>query len=234
MMVTRLDASMVSELYVMREVLESTAAALAARHATDVEISLLRDIVERDLAFAEDPDKLAVNNRLFHETLHRCAHNRYLLKTLRSLHESMALLGRSTLAVPGAPEAHTKNIWRWWKRWKPAIRRRPSRSPGAISSRRTRCGCRCGSRNSPRVGSRYRFEVSIAFLKASKSPAAPPSAGLCFGMLARIVQRNTKVCSPVRAMPGRPRLLSCIPRPRLFSPFRPHVTSVAVFLWGAV
>jgi DNA-binding GntR family transcriptional regulator len=62
---------------------------------------LLRDIVERDLAFAEDPDKLAVNNRLFHETLHRCAHNRYLLKTLRSLHESMALLGRSTLAVPG-------------------------------------------------------------------------------------------------------------------------------------
>ena len=45
MMVTRLDASMVSELYVMREVLESTAAALAARHATDVEISLLRDNV---------------------------------------------------------------------------------------------------------------------------------------------------------------------------------------------
>lgn len=101
MMVTRLDASMVSELYVMREVLESTAAALAARHATDVEISLLRDIVERDLSFADDPDRLAMNNRLFHETLHRCAHNRYLLKTLRSLHESMALLGRSTLAVPG-------------------------------------------------------------------------------------------------------------------------------------
>ena len=40
MMVTRLDASMVSELYVMREVLEATAAALAARHAPDVEISL--------------------------------------------------------------------------------------------------------------------------------------------------------------------------------------------------
>ncbi|PZX34496.1 putative transcriptional regulator, HTH GntR [Cupriavidus phytorum] len=101
MMVTQLDASMVSELYVMREVLEGTAAALAARHATDVEISLLRDIVERDLAIANDPDRLALNNRLFHETLHRCAHNRYLLKTLRSLHESMALLGRTTLAVPG-------------------------------------------------------------------------------------------------------------------------------------
>ena len=101
MMVTQLDASMVSELYVMREVLEGTAAALAARHATDVEISLLRDIVERDLAMADDPDRLAANNRLFHETLHRCAHNRYLLKTLRSLHESMALLGRTTLAVPG-------------------------------------------------------------------------------------------------------------------------------------
>lgn len=101
MMVTQLDASMVSELYVMREVLEGTAAALAARHATDVEISLLRDIVERDLAILDDPERMAVNNRLFHETLHRCAHNRYLLKTLRSLHESMALLGRTTLAVPG-------------------------------------------------------------------------------------------------------------------------------------
>ncbi len=101
MMVTQLDASMVSELYVMREVLEATAAALAARHATDVEISLLRDIVERDLAYADDPQRLALNNRLFHETLHRCAHNRYLLKTLRSLHESMALLGRTTLSVPG-------------------------------------------------------------------------------------------------------------------------------------
>jgi len=105
MMVTQLDASMVSELYVMREVLEGTAAALAARHATDVELSLLRDIVERDLAIADDPVRLAANNRLFHETLHRCAHNRYLLKTLRSLHESMALLGRSTLAVPGRPRA---------------------------------------------------------------------------------------------------------------------------------
>ncbi len=101
MMVTQLDASMVSELYVMREVLEGTAAALAARHATDVEISLLRDIVQRDLAITDQPDKLAANNRLFHETLHRCAHNRYLLKTLRSLHESMALLGRTTLALPG-------------------------------------------------------------------------------------------------------------------------------------
>ena len=79
MMVTQLDASMVSELYVMREVLEATAAALAARHATDVEISLLRDIVERDLVLAEDPERLVSNNRLFHETLHRCAHNRYLL-----------------------------------------------------------------------------------------------------------------------------------------------------------
>lgn len=105
MMVTQLDASMVSELYVMREVLEGTAAALAARHATDVELSLLRDIVERDLAIADDPVRLAANNRLFHETLHRCAHNRYLLKTLRSLHESMALLGRSTLAVPGRAQA---------------------------------------------------------------------------------------------------------------------------------
>jgi hypothetical protein len=155
MIVTRLDASMVSELYVMREVLESTAAALAARHATDVEISLLRDIVERDLSFAEDPDKLAMNNRLFHETLHRCAHNRYLLKTLRSLHESMALLGAPRWPSQAARADRMRNTWRWSRRWKPVTPSRPSRSRGAISSKPTRSGCRSGSKSNlaPEVAS---------------------------------------------------------------------------------
>ncbi len=100
LIVTELDHSMMSELYVMREVLEGTAARLAARHASDVEIEFLKEITLRD-AQLTTAEELAANNRLFHGTLYRCAHNRYLVKTLNSLQESMILLGPTTLAAPG-------------------------------------------------------------------------------------------------------------------------------------
>ena len=100
LIVVRLDQGMVGELYVIREVLEGTAARLAARHASDIEISMLRDIALRDHACNGDPEKLAANNRLLHQTLYRYAHNRYLLKTLNSLQESMVLLGRTALSIP--------------------------------------------------------------------------------------------------------------------------------------
>jgi len=102
LIVTELDHATTSELYVMREILEGTAARLAARHASDAEIDFLADINERD-AQLTDPQELANNNRLFHGTLYQCAHNRYLLKTLRSLQESMILLGPTTLNHPGRP-----------------------------------------------------------------------------------------------------------------------------------
>ena len=66
----------------MREVLEGTAARLAARHASEIEIAMLREIARRDGEFADDPVRLAAGNRLLHQTLYRHAHNRYLLKTL--------------------------------------------------------------------------------------------------------------------------------------------------------
>ncbi|NVF15794.1 GntR family transcriptional regulator [Vreelandella maris] len=105
--ITELDQSMISELYAMREVLEGTAAGLAARHASEVEIAFLREINERDAKLTDTLDLLR-NNKLFHSTLYRCAHNRYLLKMLNSLQESMMLLGRSTLAKPGRPEIARK------------------------------------------------------------------------------------------------------------------------------
>jgi DNA-binding GntR family transcriptional regulator len=103
--VTRLDQGMVGELYAIREVLEGTAARLAARHASDIEIDLLRDIARRDIACRGDADKLAANNRLLHQTLYRHAHNRYLLKTLNALQESMVLLGRTALSIPARQRA---------------------------------------------------------------------------------------------------------------------------------
>ena len=102
--ITELDHSMISELYAMREMLEGTAAGFAAQHASEVEIAFLREISDRDARLKETQD-LVKNNKLFHSTLYRCAHNRYLLKMLHSLHESMMLLGRSTLAKPNRAEA---------------------------------------------------------------------------------------------------------------------------------
>ena len=107
LVVAELDHRAIGELFIMREVLEGTAARLAAQNATDVEIAILRKIVERH-AQLTDPHDLAENHRLFHGTLYRCSHNRYLLRMLRSIHEAMLLLGQSALPGPESAAAWTK------------------------------------------------------------------------------------------------------------------------------
>lgn len=100
LVIAKLDHNMVTELYCVREVLEGTAAGLAARHASPEEIATLREIIDRDEAHRDDAAKLANNNRLFHATLCRYARNRYVLKTVNLLRESMALLGPTTFSLP--------------------------------------------------------------------------------------------------------------------------------------
>ena len=104
MIVAEMDHGMVAELYDMREVLEGTAAGLAARHASDAEIDALRELALRDREAGDDPVRLARLNRLFHEAMFRCAHNRFLMRAVHSLRQSMVLLGRTTLAVAGRPQ----------------------------------------------------------------------------------------------------------------------------------
>lgn len=102
MIIAELDYANVNELYAMREVLEGTAARFAAQHASEAEITILLELIERerqlDGASAMD---MVNHNRVFHDTLYRAAHNRYLVKTLSTLRETMALLGRTTLANQG-------------------------------------------------------------------------------------------------------------------------------------
>lgn len=105
LVVSRLDPPMISELYHIREVLEGTAAALAARHASDGEIEVLREIVNRDKEIADDVRLMNSNNKLLHSTLYSSAHNRFLLKTLQALQGSMSLLGDTTLSIQGRREA---------------------------------------------------------------------------------------------------------------------------------
>lgn len=105
MMVRTLDHRAVTELYLIREVLEGTAAGLAARHASDAEIETLYEMVDAQAAASDaGPARAARLNKLFHAALYRGAHNRYLLDMLEGLATSMTLLGRTTLSLPGRPD----------------------------------------------------------------------------------------------------------------------------------
>ncbi len=90
--VTKLDYQSIMELYAVREVLESTAAGLAARNASDIEIVALRDMLELEERILDDAGKLTVHNRKFHEAIYYCSHNRYILKMLEYIQTAMLLL----------------------------------------------------------------------------------------------------------------------------------------------
>jgi DNA-binding GntR family transcriptional regulator len=88
------------ELYVMREVLEGTAARLCAENASDIELMELEEITRREDRLQGDYAALARLNRIFHDTIHRAAHNRYLEKSLSAVNDSMCLLGKSQMLIP--------------------------------------------------------------------------------------------------------------------------------------
>jgi DNA-binding GntR family transcriptional regulator len=100
LVVASLSRQSMLELYVMREVLEGTAARLCARHASDLEIMELEELVKREERLQGTFEELAQHNRLFHEAVHRGAHNRYLEKSLSAVNDSMWLLGKSQMLLP--------------------------------------------------------------------------------------------------------------------------------------
>ncbi len=95
--VITLDHTMIAELYVMREVLESTAAQLAAKHATPQEILSLKKIVADHRATIADPRLGSLTNRLFHNSIYKIARNQYLVRSMAVLSGPVALLPTTTL-----------------------------------------------------------------------------------------------------------------------------------------
>ncbi|MCC5979169.1 MAG: GntR family transcriptional regulator [Salinarimonas sp.] len=96
--VRSLDYAEVMELYEMRAVLESTAARLAARAASEVEIAELAAL-NAEMAQAGDDTALVYGlNRQFHLTLLDAAKNRFLTKSMAALQKTLLILGPSTLA----------------------------------------------------------------------------------------------------------------------------------------
>jgi len=95
------DLRAVAELYDLRERLEGVAAALCARFADATELHMLQAMLESHRHLPDDPRVHARENTIFHQHLYRSAHNRFLLKSLQDLHDSIVLLGRTTFGVPG-------------------------------------------------------------------------------------------------------------------------------------
>ena len=98
--IAKLDHRAVGELYVMREVLEGTAARLAACHASEMDLMQLEELVKIEKGLQGQYDELSAHNKRFHGMIHLAAHNRFLLKSLTTVRDSMGLLGKSQMTVP--------------------------------------------------------------------------------------------------------------------------------------
>lgn len=101
LIVAALDHNQMAELYVVRRELEGLAARLAAKHATEEEVRVLRDMVTADDALVGDPSALSRANRRFHKQIHLASHNRYLVQQLDLVHRTMALMATTSLAAEG-------------------------------------------------------------------------------------------------------------------------------------
>jgi len=97
--IRQLDYTEVMELYEMRTVLEGTAARLAARAASDMELDELAAL-NTELAATADTAKVYDLNRQFHMTLLDAAKNRYLVKSVNALQKTLLILGPTTLIEP--------------------------------------------------------------------------------------------------------------------------------------
>lgn len=92
-----LDYSEVMELYEIRTVLEGTAARLAARGASEVEIAELSAINDEMRVPGLTGPRLFVLNQQFHLTMLDAARNRYLSRSVHALQKTLLILGPSTL-----------------------------------------------------------------------------------------------------------------------------------------
>lgn len=100
LVIAKLDHAAVMELYTMREVLEGTAARLAARHASELEIEQLRELIALEKKLKGRYDELSAHNQRFHQALRHAAHNRFLLRALITVRDSLGLLGKSLMTMP--------------------------------------------------------------------------------------------------------------------------------------
>ena len=98
--VRKLEYPELMELYEMRTVLEGTAARLAARAASPVELEELVAITDAMRAAAGRPEVVIGLNRQFHKLLLDAARNRFLLRAMATVENTLLILGSSSMAKP--------------------------------------------------------------------------------------------------------------------------------------
>ncbi|WP_224815952.1 GntR family transcriptional regulator [Hasllibacter sp. MH4015] len=105
--VRSLDQSSITELYTIREVLEGTAARLAAQHANSAEIDALEEVLATQPPESADLDAAEASRRnaIFHGAIGQAAHNRFLLSAMDGISSALTLLGPTTLSMQGRIDA---------------------------------------------------------------------------------------------------------------------------------
>jgi DNA-binding GntR family transcriptional regulator len=100
----------ISEIYEVREVLESFSARLAARYARPSDIFAIQTIYDESVALTEAHDTLQLRllNTRFHQAINAAAHNDQLLRTLLQLVNRLRLSPVSIFDAPGRAEAILK------------------------------------------------------------------------------------------------------------------------------
>jgi len=108
LVVTRPDHQTIVELYVTREALEGTAAGLAAQHAGNAEIEAMGKLVAAEPDCA-DAAALSMLNQRLHRLIHVSAHNRFLLRSLSTLSDTMTLLPTMLGDPARAAQSHAEH-----------------------------------------------------------------------------------------------------------------------------
>ena len=95
--VRALGQQKIVELYEMRIVLETTAASMAAKHASKAEVRTLQSLNADMASVAKDAIQVAAINRQFHRCIMDAARNQFLSHSYKALSHALILLGKTTL-----------------------------------------------------------------------------------------------------------------------------------------
>ena len=95
--VRKLGQQEIVELYEMRIVLETTAAEMAAKHASDAELRTLEALNAKMVAKGMDTQEVFQLNRRFHTCIMNAARNQFLAHSYDGLSHVLILLGKTTL-----------------------------------------------------------------------------------------------------------------------------------------
>lgn len=109
--VATLSEEDLSELYLVRELLEVAAAGWCALNASESELHTMSRTLEAEGQSLASPHALIDLNRRFHQEICQGAHNKFLEKTLATIQDFIALLGKSNLLNEARARISHRQHW---------------------------------------------------------------------------------------------------------------------------